>query len=94
MPLDDYSAAQQQGSEYGGVDRTMATVQPKGAQALSNGDKLRLGYLTGVPDDPETLEDHRQFWGLRPADGARPFWVENTGMESEAQVQGVGQRDD
>lgn len=94
MPLDDYTAEQQQGSEYGGVERTSATVQPKGAQALSNGDKLRLGYVTGVPDDPASLEDHRQFWGLRPANGDRPYWLDNTGIESEAEIRGVGVRDD
>lgn len=71
------------GSEYGGVQPTKSTIQPKGADALSNGDRLRLGYLTGQEDNPESLEDRRQFLGLRPASGRRPLFLLETGMESE-----------
>lgn len=90
---EQYSSEQQTGSEYGGVSPTVNTIQPKNAQALSNSEKLRLGYLTGVQNDPESIEDHRQFWGLRPADGRRPYWLDNTGIDSEADIQDVGERE-
>lgn len=94
MPIDDYTPAQQRGSEYGGSPEAKATVQPKGAEALTAGDKLRLGYLTGDElNNPESIEDHRQFWGLLPADKERPFWLEGTGRESEAEIRDVGVRE-
>lgn len=94
MPWDDYTPSQLRGSEYGGTPEARATVQPKGPEALTAGDKLRLGYLTGDElNDPANIEDSRQFWGLLPADKARPFWLEGTGRESEAQVRNVGVRE-
>ena len=71
------------GSEYGGVDRTKATIQPQSAEALTAGDRLRLGYLTGQETDTESLEDRRQMLGLRPADGRPPMFILNTGQASE-----------
>lgn len=96
MSWDDYSAEQLQGSEFGGVERTRATIQLKPAEALTNGEKLRLEYLTGeiAPDNQTSIEDHRAFYGLLPSDKARPFWLENTGRESEAQIREVGFRGD
>lgn len=94
MPWDQYTPQQRRGSEYGGSDEARATVQPKGPDALTNGEKLRLGYLTGDElNDPESIEDHRQFYGLLPSDKARPFWLEGTGRESEAQIRDVGVRE-
>lgn len=65
------------GSEYGGVQYRSRvvnnTVQPKPADALTAGERLRLGYLTGVEDDTMSYEDRRQFCGLRYPDG-RPSW--------------------
>lgn len=78
-----------QGSEYSGVPTTSATIQPKGADALTNGDRLRLGYLTGTETDPDSIEDRRQMMGLLPADQARPVWLRSTGRESLAQVRGI-----
>lgn len=94
MPWDEYTPTQLRGSEYGGSDEAKATVQPKGPDALTPGEILRLGYLTGDElNNPDSIEDHRQFWGLLPADKARPFWLEETGQESEAQVREVGVRE-
>lgn len=73
------------GSEFGGVQPTKNTVQPKGVETLSAGERLRLGYLTGV-EDPESIEDRRQFLGLRPASGKRPSYMLNTGQKSELEV--------
>lgn len=70
------------GSEFGGVERTSSTIQPKGADALSNGDRLRLGYLTGEENNPESIEDRRQMLGLRPSDGRRPMFLLETGKRS------------
>ena len=96
MPWDQFTSEQLQGSEYSGVSPTKNTVQPKGTDALTNGDRLRLGYLTGDETDssnPENIEDNRQFWGLLPADKARPYWLEGTGRPSEAEIRGVGERE-
>lgn len=71
------------GSEYGGVQPTTATIQPKGADALTAGERLRLGYLTGVENDTESIEDRRQMLGLRPASGRPPYFLLNTGVTSE-----------
>ncbi|MGX9924116.1 hypothetical protein ACWIG4_30180 [Streptomyces sp. NPDC002248] len=94
MSWDDYTSSQKAGSEYSGVNETGSSVQPKKSEALSNGEKLRLGYVTGVENDPESIADSRQFWGLRPADGARPYWLDNTGIPSEAEIREVGNNDD
>jgi len=87
MPLEQYNNRQKMGSEYSGVERTTATIQPMPPQALDNGDKLRLGYLTGVEDDTESLEDRRQMVGLRPATGRRPLWLSATGQKSQAEIE-------
>jgi hypothetical protein len=83
-----YSQRQMTGSEYGGVEETAATIQPKDPEALNNGEKLRLFYLTGQMDDTEALEDHRQMLGLLPADGRRPKWLIETGAgPSDAELE-------
>lgn len=83
-----YSSRQMSGSEFGGVEETAATIQPKPAEALDNGEKLRLFYLTGQTEDTEALEDHRQMLGLLPAEGGRPKWLIETGAgSSEAELQ-------
>ena len=77
---------QRSGSEFGGVETTKATIQPQGAEALTAGDRLRLGYLTGVESNTESLEDRRQFLGLRPASGRRPNFLLKTGQASELEL--------
>lgn len=94
MGYDEYTARQREGSEYGGIDHTRNTVQPKGPDALSPGEQLRLGYLTGDLTDarqetPASFEDPRQFLGLKPAGDDRPNWLANTGQVTEAQIQGL-----
>lgn len=91
MGYEQYTGRQRGGSEYSGVDRTRATIQPKHSSALVNDEVLRLGYLTGDEQDTESLEDRRQMLGLRPADGARPKWLSNTGQASEAERQSLGE---
>lgn len=44
---------------------------------------MRLGYLTGEENNPESIEDRRQFLGLRPATGRRPLFLLETGVEAE-----------
>lgn len=80
------SRKQLTGSEFGGVQPTKSTIQPKGVDALSNGDRLRLGYLTGEENNPEAIEDRRQMLGLRPADGRRPKFILETGVRSEFEL--------
>lgn len=76
-----YTPRQMTGSEYGGVEETVATVQPKPPDALDNGEKLRLTYLTGQAIDTEAIEDHRAMLGLLPAEkGSRPKWLLETGF--------------
>lgn len=77
-----YNARQLTGSEYGGVETTSATIQPKDPEALDNGERLRLFYLTGQETDTEAIEDHRQMLGLLPADGRRPKYLIETGAGS------------
>lgn len=89
--MESYTSRQMTGSEYGGVERTTASLQPKPAGALTAAEVLRLGYLTGNEADTESLEDHRQMYGLRPADGRRPQWLKDTGIRSEADVEGLGE---
>lgn len=86
MTIRNPDSRQITGSEYSGVERTSATTQPKPAEALNNGERLRLGYLTGQENDTESLEDRRQMVGLRPADGKRPNWLSNTGQEAYAET--------
>lgn len=83
-----YTARQMTGSEYGGVEETVASIQPKPPEALDNGEKLRLGYLTGQELDTEKIEDHRAFYGLLPAGNRRPKWLTHTGYgDPEIQIQ-------
>jgi hypothetical protein len=83
------------GSEYGGVGETRNTLQPKGKDAVTSDDELRLGYLTGDgASDPLqltilSLEDRRQALGLKPAGDRRPIWLSNTGRTTEAEIQGA-----
>ena len=82
------------GSEYGGVGETRNTLQPKGREAITASDELRLGYLVGDTSDPlqlgiSSLEDRRQMLGLKPASNRRPTWLSNTGRTTEAEVQGA-----
>lgn len=72
-----FFADQRMGSEYGGVQYrnriVQNTVQPKVSEALTANEILRLGYKTGQDDNSMSLEDLRQFVGLRHQDG-RPSW--------------------
>lgn len=82
------------GSEFGGVGETRNTLQPKGKDALTPGEELRLGYLVGDTTDPlqltiNSLEDRRQMLGLKPASNRRPNWLANTGRTAEAEIQGA-----
>jgi hypothetical protein len=86
---------QRGGSEYSGVGETRNTLQPKGAEAISSSDELRLGYLTGDgAKDPlqltiMSLEDRRQMVGLKPSSDLRPIWLSNTGRTAEAEIAGA-----
>lgn len=80
---------QNEGTEYSGVSPTAATIQPKGAEALTPGDRLRLGYLTGSESDPDSMEDRRQFYGLKPAGESRPKYLRGTGQTTQAQIAGI-----
>lgn len=88
-----YNARQRGGSEFGGtVSRN--TVQPKGADALTAGEQLRLGYLVGDLSDtrqetPLSLGDRRQMLGLKPSTNERPRWLAGTGKVSEALIRGL-----
>lgn len=93
------SGRQLNGTEYGGVAETRNTLQPKGADALTASDELRLGYLVGETCDPEQLtilsiEDRRQMVGLKPAGDRRPIWLANTGRSSEAELRGIDYPDE
>lgn len=90
---------QRAGTEYGGIQPTLAGgIQPKGEDALTNSEKLRLGYVTGAEADTrrdQNLDDHRQMLGLKPADPhSRPVWLDQVNdeddprLESEARRQG------
>lgn len=87
--------AQYMGSEYGGALYTTNSLQPKGPDAITAADELRLGYTVGDTSDPMqrdrwlSMEDHRQMMGLRPASGQRPTWLVNTGKIPEAEILGV-----
>lgn len=88
------TSRQIEGSEYGGVGETRNTLQPKGEEALTPSDELRLGYLVGDISDPLqltvlSLEDHRQALGLKPAGDSRPIWLAGTGRTAQAEILGV-----
>jgi hypothetical protein len=53
----------------GGVQRN--TIFPKGVEALTPADKLRLGYITGVEDDPNSQPHDGQFVGAGRFDQTR-----------------------
>lgn len=90
------------GSEYGGVEHPIAGgIQPRDSNQLSNGEILRLGYLTGNEEstDITNINDRRQFLGLRPANGRRPIWLDHVAdddsliqLESEARRLGYGEQ--
>lgn len=50
-------------SEYGGNDSTPAGLQPKGADALTSSEKLRLIYRTGQELDTTASVDSITFEG-------------------------------
>lgn len=56
-------------SEFGGNGVQDNTLYPKGADALTNGDRLRLQSITGQEDDPTAAPDP-YFWqgGVAPED--------------------------
>lgn len=90
------TSRQKQGSEYGGVQPTLAGgIQPKPSEAITPSEKLRLGYLTGNENstEPTNIEDRRQMLGLRPASGGRPTWLthispdDDPRLRSEAEIQ-------
>lgn len=89
-----YIPEAKEGSEYGGIDNTYNTTQPKPASAMTTAEQLRLGYLTGQDQNWKSLEDRRQMMGLRPANGRHPEWLKNVSpsdrpeLESEAERQG------
>lgn len=89
-----YTPQQREGTEFGGA-QSLNTVQPKGADALTSGDVLRLGYLVGDASDPLqqqiplSLEDKRQMLGLKPAGDRRPIWLAGTGRTPLAEMEGA-----
>lgn len=88
-----FTPAQIAGSEYGGT-KSRNTVQPKGNDALTPGDLLRLGYLVGDTTDslqqtPLSLEDRRQMLGLKPAGDVRPIWLAGTNKVPIAEMEGA-----
>lgn len=80
-----YSNFQRSGSEYGGVPETPAGIQPKPHDALNNTELLRLGYMTGV-EEWNSIEDLRQFHGLRPANGTRPNWLSHVSTTDDPRL--------
>lgn len=94
-----YTPQQVGGSEYGGVESSRNTVQPKGGDALTAADQLRLGYLVGDLSDPlqqqeTSLEDRRQMMGLKSSGISRPVWLAGTGKTPEAEILGIEYPDD
>lgn len=87
---------QAQGSEFTGIQPTLAGgIQPKGTEALTPGEKLRLGYVTGNEDNThrdQNLDDHRQAMGLRPAEGTRPMWLDHVNDEEDLRLQSEASR--
>ena len=50
-------------SEFGGSDSTPAGLQPKGVDALTSSEKLRLIYQTGQEVDTEAPKSARAWRG-------------------------------
>lgn len=50
-------------TEYQGGGVMPNTIFPKGNDALTPSDKLRLGYITGVEDDSRSSVNPGQFYG-------------------------------
>jgi hypothetical protein len=89
---DRYTGLQKEGSEFGGIDSPRGGVQPKGADALSAAEKLRLFYSVGDITDTLkqtnlSLDDRRQMLGLKPAGDLRPNWLANTGRVPRAEIE-------
>jgi hypothetical protein len=89
-----YTPAQREGSEFGGT-YSKNTIQPKGSDALTAGEELRLTYLVGdISDTLQTTEmsaeDRRQMLGLKPASNRPPNWLLNTGQPPRAQYEVEG----
>lgn len=53
-------------SEFGGDDPTPAGLQPKGLDAMTSSEKLRLIYRTGQEADPEADVNPEAFRGEIP----------------------------
>lgn len=87
---------QLQGTEYSGVQPTLAGgIQPKDPEALTNGELLRMGYLTGNESETRrqfNLEDRRQAMGLRPAEGTRPLWLDEVNPENDPRLKSEARR--
>lgn len=86
-----YTPQQREGSEFGGTF-SKNTIQPKGRDALTAGEELRLTYLVGDLTDTLqqtqlSLEDRRQMLGLKPSSDERPNWLGNTGKISRAELE-------
>lgn len=77
-------------SEYdlGGTEET--GIYPKGPDALSPGERMRLTYLTGVPDDPAAPIDEALFHGVEAAEDRTKFFTpqlpEEGDPESDVEV--------
>lgn len=85
-----YDEFQRSGTEYGGVVGTPSGIQPQPGETFTAGDRLRLGYTTGNEDDWQSLEDRRQFLGLRPATGERPMWLGNISPVGDPRLDSYG----
>lgn len=86
---ESYSGLQRSGSEYGGVAHTPSGIQPQSSEAFTNTDRLRLGYTTGEEENWMSIEDRRQFYGLRPATGHRPVWLGGVSSEGDPRLDSV-----
>lgn len=53
-------------TEFGGDSPSQSTVQPKGKDALTASEKLRLIYLTGQESDSSKPVDRRAWRGELP----------------------------
>lgn len=89
---ESYSGFQRSGSEYGGVAHTPSGIQPQSADALTNTERLRLGYTTGEEENWKSIEDRRQFYGLRPASGGRPVWLGGASSEGDPRLDSVASK--
>lgn len=50
-------------TEYNGGGVMRNSVFPKESEALTNGDRLRLGYTTGREDNSQSIPRPHQFYG-------------------------------